>query len=307
VRILVTGATGFVGRWLIEELRGAGHDPVEAPGIQDLDVTNASAVSRFVRDVALDAIVHLAGMAYARDAAADPQGAMDVNVGGTRAVIEAAAGIGPIPILVSGSSEVYGTPDPADLPLSEDAPLRATKPYGLSKLAQERLAVEMGAATGVPIVVTRSFNHTGPGQRSEFVAPALAGRILRAKAEGMREVVVGALDVKRDIGDVRDVVRAYRLLLEGLAATTVPDGTVVNVATGRAVSIREIFDGICAVAGARISARIDPTLLRDDDPPLIVGDSALLQQLTGWKPRIAIEQTLADLVESLRRAQPPAF
>ena len=299
MRILVTGATGFVGRWLTEELRAAGHDPIGAPGIQELDVTDASAVSRFVREVAPDAIAHLAGMAYARDAAADPEGAMDVNVGGTRAVIEASAGIGPIPILVSGSSEVYGSPDPADLPLGEDAPLRPTQPYGRSKLAQEQTAIEMGAAAGIPIVVTRSFNHTGPGQRPEFVAPALATRILRAKAAGDPEVVVGALDVRRDIGDVRDVVRAYRLLLEGLAASTVPAGTVVNVATGRAISIREVFERLREIAEAQVSPRIDPTLLRAGDPPLIVGDPAVLHRLTGWSPQIPIEDTLADLVRSL--------
>ena len=211
-KILVTGATGFVGQWLIRDLEAAGHEAIGAPSSATLDITDAQSVTALAAAVHPDAIAHLAGVAFARDAQADPNRAMAVNAGGTQAVIDAASQLDkPIPVLVSGSSEVYGLPAPSDLPLREVAPLRTDQPYGLSKLAQERVAIERGSALGVPIVVTRSFNHTGPGQRPEFVAPALARRIARARQTGILEVVVGNLDVRRDIGDVRDVVRAYQI------------------------------------------------------------------------------------------------
>ena len=300
MRVLVTGATGFVGRWLIRELEAAGHQPVPAPGSDVVDITDQLAVSRLVAGARPDAIAHLAGVSHAMDAMSDPDHALAVNAGGTNLVIQAAAASGrPIAVLVTGSSEVYGKPEPEDLPLGENSPLRADRPYGRSKLAQEQTAIEAGARDHLPVVVTRSFNHTGPGQRRDFVAPALAHRVIEAKRTGRVDVAVGDLDVRRDIGDVRDVARAYRLLLEGLAAGSVPAGTVVNVATGKAVAIRWVLEVISRIVGVAVRPRVDPALLRDDDPPLIVGDPSRLARLTGWSPAIPLEQTLRDLVASV--------
>lgn len=302
MRILVTGATGFVGRWLLEELRANGHEAIAAPGRRELDITDAEAVTRLVRDAAPDAIAHLAGMAYAGDAVTDPVRALAVNEGGTRAVIAAAAAAGRVPVFVSGSSDVYGAPDPADLPLRESAPLRADRPYGLSKLAQERTAVAEGHRLDVPVVVTRSFNHTGPGQRAEFVAPALAQRVLDAKRVGLRTVAVGNIDVRRDIADVRDIVRAYRLLIERLADGSIAPGTIVNVGTGTAVSVRHVLEVIGLAARFVVEPEVDPELVRAVDPPLVVGNVDRLRELTGWAPEIPLEQTLTDLVASLEVA-----
>jgi GDP-4-dehydro-6-deoxy-D-mannose reductase len=155
---------------------------------------------------------------------------------------------------------------------------------------------------GLPIVVTRSFNHTGPGQRAEFVAPALARRVLAARAAGMREISVGNIDVRRDLGDVRDVARAYRLLLEGLADGALGHATLVNVATGRAVAIRDVLSILCQLAGVEAEPIVDPALVRPDDPQEIVGDASRLRALTGWVPAIDLERTLADLFASIESA-----
>ena len=306
MRVLVTGATGFVGRWLVRELEAAGHEVIAAPGSSDLDVTDGSAVARFVDAAQPDALAHLAGVSYAGDASRDPERALAVNEGGTRAILEVAAALRrPVATLVIGSSEVYGAPEASDLPLTEGGPLRTDQPYGLSKLAQERVALRLGEDLGVPVAVARSFNHTGPGQRPDFVAPALARRVLAARASGSDEVVVGNVDVRRDLGDVRDVVRAYRLLVEGLVGGSIPPGTVANVATGSSVAIRSVLERLAQAAGVHVTLKVDPSLVRANDPPDIVGDATLLRRLTGWVPTIPLETTLADLMASLDGGQVP--
>ncbi len=300
MRVLVTGANGFVGSWLLRELLSAGHDAVGAPSSADLDITDGPAVARLVRDVRPDAVAHLAAVSYGPEARADPARAMAVNEGGTRAVMDAIGAERPgVPVLVTSSSEVYGAPDAEDLPLTEASPLRAVLPYGRSKMAQERVALELGAVSAIPVVVTRAFNHTGPGQRPVFVAPALAQRALALRGTDATSIRVGNVDVRRDFLDVRDVVRAYRGLLEGAAAGSVPPGTVVNVASGRSVSIREILVEICRIAGVTATPVTDASLVRTDDPAEMVGDAAALRALTGWSPRIDLRTTLADLVVSL--------
>lgn len=297
----MTGGTGFVGRWLIQELGAAGHEAISTPGSDELDITDAAAITAFIRQQRPEAVAHLAGVAYAGDARRNPQRALSVNEGGTRTVSEALRDHGAVPVLVAGSSEVYGRPKAEDLPLTESAPLRTDEPYGLSKLAQERAALAAAARTALPVVVTRSFNMTGPGQRGEFVAPALARRVLDARRSGTETIRVGNLDVRRDIGDVRDAVRAYRLLLEGLAAGRVAPGTVVNVCTGRATSIRRILDLLAEIAGVSIEPYTDPELVRAHEAAEIVGDATRLHDLTGWEPTIPLEQTLRDLVAALSR------
>lgn len=297
MKVLVTGATGFVGRWLIPELETAGHDAVAAPGSASLDVTDERAVARLIAGVRPDAVAHLAGVSYGPDASRDPNHAFAVNVGGTVCLLRAIVALGrPVPTLVVGSSEVYAPPAPEDLPLRESAALGPTTLYGLSKLAQEAVALEVAERDGLPLVVTRSFNHTGPGQRDEFVVPALARRLLAARADG-GAVQVGNLDVRRDIGDVRDVVRAYRLLLEALVAGGLPDRLVVNVGTGRSVSIRHVLDTLAVRAGISPEVLVDPSLVRAGEAAEIRGDVSLLEKLVGWRPEVTLERTLADVLD----------
>jgi GDP-4-dehydro-6-deoxy-D-mannose reductase len=304
VKVLVTGATGFVGRWLMRDLEAAGHEAVGTPPSSDLDITDRIAVEALVAAVRPEAIAHLAAISYGPDARRDPDRALAVNAGGTRAVLSAAARHGNTPVLVASSSDVYGSPAPEDLPLRETAPLRANQPYGLSKIGAEQAAVESGRER--PVAVVRAFNHTGPGQRPEFVVPALAARISQAAERGDGAIPAGNVDVRRDFCDVRDVVRAYRLVLEALASGSLPSGhRTYNVASGRAVAIREIVDELAAIVGIEVTIEVDPALVRRDDPPEIRGDASLIANDLGWRPTIPLDVTLRDVLAEIGSGRGP--
>lgn len=303
MKVLVTGANGFAGWWLVRDLEAAGHEVVRTPASSVLDITDRSAVDAFVSAVRPEAIAHLAGISFVPDARRDPGRALAVNEGGTRSILWAAARHGRIPVLLASSSEVYGAPEPEDLPLRETARLRATGPYGLSKVGAEEAALEPGL--GIPVAVVRSFNHTGPGQRREFVVPALAARMVEAARSGDGAIPAGNVEVRRDFSDVRDVVRAYRLVLEALASGTPSGHQVYNVASGRAVAIREIVEALATIAGIDIRIEIDPALVRQDDPPEIRGDASLIASDLGWHPTIPLDVTLRDVFEEIRSRPHP--
>lgn len=299
MKILVTGASGFVGRWLIRELDAAGHEAVGTPPSSQLDITDPVAVAALVRATRPDAVAHLAGLSYGPDARREPQRAFAVNEGGTRAILSAvAAAPSTPPILVVSSADVYGNPAAADLPLRELAPLLTDQPYGLSKLALERVVLDSAAAGGPPVVIVRPFNHTGPGQRLEFVVPALAQRVLGAREAGDRTIAAGNVDVRRDFSDVRDVVRAYRLILEAFGDSARLTGPrIYNIASGRTVAIREIAQAFASLAGIDVDIVVDPLLVRESDPPEIRGDASLIGTDLGWLPSIPFEVTLHDVFE----------
>ena len=302
MRVFVTGAIGFVGQWLTRELVAAGHTVVPAPGPETMDIADRRALIRWLDDPSgpPEAIVHLAGMAFAPDASHEPAEAFRVNLGGTVALFEALRemGIRP-PVVVSGSADVYGSPRPADLPLREEAPLAPLTPYSLSKVAQEGAAAEAAERYGFRVVVTRSFNHTGPGQRPVFVVPAMALRVLAVKRGQARTIPAGNVDVRRDLSDVRDVVAAYRMLAEWAASPGARDGcTVVNVASGRAPTIRSVVEELCKLAGVEMALETDPALVRPDDPAEIRGCAELIERLVGWRTVIPLEQTLADVLSA---------
>ena len=296
MRVLVTGAGGFVGGWLTKELRAAGHEVI-GPTVEELDVTDPEGVRSALERWRPDAVAHLAAVSFGPDAEEDPRSALRTTVGGTANVMEAARqSARPPSVLVTGSSEVYGRPSPRSLPLSETAQLGAASCYSLTKLAQESVALAHAARYDLVVVATRSFNHAGPGQRSRFVVPALAERIRDVRRGDADEVRVGNLDVRRDFTDVRDVVRAYRSLLELMAAGGLGrGGRVFNVCSGVSTSVREILDRFAALAGIRPTVRVDPALVRANDATEIRGDAAALHAATGWKPLIALEETLADV------------
>jgi GDP-4-dehydro-6-deoxy-D-mannose reductase len=295
-RIFVTGARGFVGSWLTQDLEAAGHETVALKS--GVDVRDRLALAAEVTGAGpIDAIAHLAAVAYGPDAAADTATAYATAVQGTLNLLEIARSMqDPPAVLVTGSGEVYGAPEPDQLPLTEETPLNPRSPYGLSKVAQEAVALEYANRYGVRVVVTRSFNHTGPGQRAPFVVPALARRIM-AFANGEKEHVrVGNIDVRRDFCDVRDVVRAYRLLIESATVRGFGrGGAVVNVCSGSAVSIRWIGETLSSFAGVPARFWVDPELVRGTDAPEIYGTFTPLTAATGWRPQIALEQTLRDV------------
>jgi GDP-4-dehydro-6-deoxy-D-mannose reductase len=299
MRVFVTGAIGFVGGWLRRELAANGHQVIEAPGPNELDITDREGLIRWLSSSGRpNGVVHLAGMAFAPDAYEDPSEAFRVNVAGTITLFEALRFLDIRPaVLVSGSADVYGMPRPQDLPLNELAPLAPLLPYAVSKAAQEAVAVEAGMRFGFPVVVTRSFNHAGPGQRPVFVVAAMARRVLALQRGEASAIPTGNVDVRRDLSDVRDVVRAYRLLLEAAAGGSLGTApTIVNVASGRVVTVRWVVEQLCALAGVDPALQVDASLVRASDPVEIAGDSSLLHSLTGWQPTIPLEQTLADVL-----------
>ncbi len=306
MRALVTGADGFVGRWLVEELERAGDHVLRAigggPAADDARTTTFDLRERHSIEETLawadaDAIYHLAAVSFGPDAASDIGAAVDVTVRGTAHLLQAAAYLPRLPrVLIPSSSEVYGAVGP--MPVDESQPVAPVNGYGATKAAQEAFALAYHRMHGIPMVVTRSFNHIGPGQRTSFVVASFAAQ-LAAIATGQRVPVMhtGNLESSRDFTDVRDVVRAYRALM------TAKFSGIVNVASGRAISVSEILRRLISISGQEVTVSLDASRLRPIDVPRIEGNPGLLHQITGWEPRISLETTLADIwSDALTRA-----
>jgi GDP-4-dehydro-6-deoxy-D-mannose reductase len=286
--IFVTGAQGFVGRHLLAQL-GSNARPL------DVDVTDAEAVARALAGSAPRAVVHLAALSSVGTSWEDAGETWRVNTVGTVNVLEAARTQAPeCRVLVASTGEVYGRAH--RVPTPEDEPLEPRSPYAASKAAAE-IACDQARRAGLDVVVARAFQHEGPGRNERFAVGSWAAQIARAEEAGGGTVRVGDLSAKRDIIDVRDVCRAYELLLD----PSVPAGTY-NVAGGRAVEMREVLELLLGLAQAPIEAEPDPARSRPSDLPIVCGDASRLRETTGWKPMIPLEQTLADSLEAARRA-----
>jgi GDP-4-dehydro-6-deoxy-D-mannose reductase len=296
VRSLITGGRGFVGNWLAEHLRSLGDQVVQID--QEVDVTDPSALLRAVTDARPDAIYHLAALTHVGQSWDEPLRVLEVNVIGTGALLAAARECGSDPrILVTSSAEVYGAvTDPDRLPLTEESPTAPLTPYAASKLAAEALVAQAHLGHGQHAITVRPFNHIGPGQSPNFAVPALAKRIVEADRRGASTIPVGNLSARRDFTDVRDVVRAYRALIE-----TGTPGEVYNVCSGRDVSILSIAEGLLALAETSLEFETDPSLVRPVEVPVLRGDPARLAGSTGWKPEIPLEETLADVLAYWRQ------
>ncbi|HVE47531.1 MAG TPA: GDP-mannose 4,6-dehydratase [Acidimicrobiales bacterium] len=294
MRAFVTGGTGFVGTWLRAHLEEEG-DEVVAPHT-GFDVTEPAMVREAMTAARPDAVYQVAGLAHVGQSWEEPEEFFRVNAEGTLHVLQAARRCDPVPrVLLVSSAEVYGNVAPAQLPLQEDDPLRPVSPYAASKAAAELLGLQAFLGHGVPVIRARPFNHAGPGQAGTFVVPALAARILAAQDSGAGVLRVGNLTPRRDITDVRDVVRAYRLLVD-----RGEPGEVYNVCSGRDIAIEELVKRMLELAGADLELEADPELLRPADVPVLRGDPLRLRTVTGWQPQVPLDDTLQAVLDSLR-------
>jgi GDP-4-dehydro-6-deoxy-D-mannose reductase len=297
MKALITGGGGFVGKHLERHLRDAGDDVTTTDrSIDGCDILDAAALLDLFRKVQPEVVYHLAGASDVGGSWQTPQATFRANAEGTLNVLWAAREAECERVLTVGSADVYGKVTADDLPITEDLALRPVSPYAASKCAADHVALQAFLGYSQHVVRARPFNHLGPGQTDRFVAPALAGRVARNELRGDEVVVVGNLSPKRDFTDVRDVVRAYRLLVEHGAA-----GQVYNVCSGTAIAVQELADQFIAMATIPMRLEPDPDLQRPVDIPVLLGDSSRIHSDTGWAPQIPLEQTLRDLLDDRRR------
>ncbi|MDE0803778.1 MAG: GDP-mannose 4,6-dehydratase [Acidimicrobiales bacterium] len=294
MRALVTGSLGFAGTHLCQHLAEMGDDVIGVDR-DDADLTDPSATERVVAAHHPEVVYHLAGAADVGSSWRDPIGTWEANATATLHVLEAARSHGVRRVLVVSSADVYGIVDAADLPLTEETEARPTSPYAASKLAAEQLARQAWLGHGLETIRVRAFNHIGPGQRPDFVAPAIAIAIAQNERTGAGDVPIGDLSPRRDFTDVRDVVRAYRLLMD-----QGEPGDVYCVCSGQDLAIQDLADTLVSMAEAPMRLQTDADRLRPVDIPVLRGSSDKLRRTTGWEPRHTIADTLADLMAESR-------
>jgi GDP-4-dehydro-6-deoxy-D-mannose reductase len=306
LKILVTGAEGFVGARVVRCLVTAGHEVIAAvrPGSTDprprfgpqagevrivpMELTETASV-RAAAATGPEAVIHLAALASGGEARKDPIAAWTVNAVGT-ARLAGALGSDPTFLVVS-TAEVYGAG--SAVPHRESDATVPCSPYGASKLAAEIAALEVHRRVGLKVIIARPFPHIGPGQTEHYVVPAFVARIQEAKRISARAVRVGNLTPVREFLHVDDVVEAYcRLVGAGRP------GEVYNVASGRAITLEEVFHQLCELIEYHPLPEIDPGLVRTADIPYLVGDGGKLRAATGWAPRLTLEQTLREIVDA---------
>lgn len=314
MRVLVTGGGGFVGQWLAKALL-ARDDAVDLAGLGEpspsgvlsahelsrirwlpLDVRDDRAVDDVVERSRPDVVAHLAAVSFPPDADRDPALTFDVNVLGTVRLLNAigrrraAGALDPV-VLVIGSAVQYGRHDDSDMPLEEGTEQRPINTYAASKVGQEVVALQVHRATGLRVICTRSFNHSGVGQAPEYLLPSVVARAMRIARGEERRLTLGN-DAVRDYLHVSDVVRAYLLLLSHGTA-----GQVYNVASGHGVSVRQLAADVLLRANVNAEISSDPALARSTDIPVLVGSPGRLMRDTGWAPL----KTHADIIDDLLR------
>jgi len=307
MRVLVTGATGFVGRHLASLCaeRGAevvglsrrraseGEPPDALARYREVDIVDAGATREAIASERPDRIFHLAGEASVADSWRSPQRVIHANLAGASSLLEAVREEAPeARVLLACSGTEYGAVPPEELPVTEDRPLRPQDPYAVGKACIDLLGGFVADGHGLHVVRTRAFNHTGPGQSDIYAIPSFARQIAEAKVTGNDtvELVTGNLEVRRDFTDVRDVVRGYWLALERAAPGA------FNICSGRSVELSEVVRRLAESAGIEAVTRVDPDRLRAADVLDAYGSAERLEAATGWRPEIPLERTLGDVL-----------
>ena len=318
MRVAVTGAGGFAGRFLSPALAAAGHEVIgwvrvnsatkrrmvaDLPGLTAwdyCDLARRDVWTGLWRRWQPDAVIHLAAQSSGARAFRDPAATFAANATGTLHLLDAAAravadGLRPPRLLLVGTSEIYAIPS-SPTSLTEDAPLGPRSPYGASKAAADMLGSQYALSHGLPVIRTRSFAHTGPGQETVFALSSFAEQIARAEARGEpAEVQTGNLSVVRDYCDVRDVVRAYVMLLEHGVA-----GEAYNVCSGKGHSMAELLALLTAEARVPVRVVESSERLRPGDVASLIGDPSKLERTTGWRREHSLASCLRDMLNEWR-------
>jgi GDP-4-dehydro-6-deoxy-D-mannose reductase len=304
---IVTGATGFAGRHLLDGLATHGDvvawhrrdgrppDRSRADRWQAVDLTDAASVRDAVRAVRPRRFFHLAGAPSVARSWENAAAQLRINALGTLHLLEAVRDLGqPCRVLIASSGQIYR---PSETPIDEDAPLQPSNPYGFSKLAQDDLGRRFATTEGLDVVIARPFNHIGPLQDSGFAVSSFARQIARVEQGRDRPVIqVGNLDARRDVTDVRDVAAAYACIMDAA-----PAGRVYNVCSGDVVSVRALLEALLSMSDAEIRVEVDKTRLRPLDVPVVQGDPSRIRVDLGWQPRVPLRQTLADTLDWWRQ------
>lgn len=313
-RALITGITGFVGSHLAELLLSKGFEVygikrwrskteniqhiMDKLHLKEADMRDGHSLYNVIEDVKPELIFHLAAQSFVPTSWQAPADTMETNAVGTLNLLEAVRKVGIDPaIQIAGSSEEYGLVYPDEVPIKETNPLRPLSPYGISKVATDMLGFQYHRSYGMKIVVTRSFNHTGPRRGEVFVTSNFAKQIVEIE-KGKRDPVirVGNLDAKRDFSDVRDVVRAYKLSVEKGEF-----GDRYNISSGKTWVINDVLDLLLTKSKVKdIKIEKDPTRMRPSDVEILHGDCTKIMKQTGWKPEIPFEKTMSDLLDYWR-------
>jgi len=313
MKILITGITGFAGSFLAEHLLELGHDVsgtylsddslVNVESIKDkitvekVNLLEEEKVENYIKKIHPDGIIHLAALTSPAQSFQNPKEFFHNNIDSEITILEAVRKNSIVcRILVISSSEMYGLVRKEDIPIDEDTLLFPSSPYAVSKIAQDYLAYQYYRSYDMNILRIRPFNHIGPRQSPHFVVSSFAKQIAELeKKEGEKKLTVGNLSAFRDFTDVRDMVKAYALLFEKGKA-----GEIYNIGRGQSYQISDILNKLLSLAATEIEWEQDPKLLRPSDIPNIVCDNRKVRNLTGWEPKIPIEQSLKDTLDYWR-------